>query len=257
MFRLPVSGYDVQLRLFSGAEDLLLLESRETETEVTLNLLERLAQLPGGEAVACGALPVTDVEALLLELRRITCGETIRTDINCPVPGCGVRIDVDFEIGEYLAHHRPKGPRGVEPDAEQDWFRLTGGQARFRLPTAADQIAAFRSARPERELVRRCVDPADLGGRALARVETAMASLAPALSEEIQGTCPSCRATVWMQFDVQEFVLSELRNQASFLFEDVDRLATRYHWSEESILGLPSRRRTQYAEMAKQTIRAD
>jgi hypothetical protein len=257
MFRLPVSGYDVRLRLPSGAEDLLLLESQTTETEIAMDLLERLAQWPPDKAVACETLPVTDVEALLLELRRITCGETIRTDINCPAVGCGVRIDVDFEIREYLAHHCPRKPRDVEPDVEQGWFRLGGEQARFRLPTAADQIAASRSARPERELVRRCVDPADLRGRALARVETAMASLAPALSEEIQGTCPSCRATVWMQFDVQGFVLSELRNQASFLFEDVDRLATRYHWSEKSILGLPSRRRMQYAEMAKQAIRAD
>jgi hypothetical protein len=52
-----------------------------------------------------------------------------------------------------------------------------------------------------------------------------------------------------MYFDVQQFVLRELRDQATFLYEDVHLVASQYHWPESGILDLPSRRRVQYAEM--------
>ena len=38
------------------------------------------------------------------------------------------------------------------------------------------------------------------------------------------------------------------------VFDDIDVLAERYHWSERAILSLPLTRRTQYVERARQAL---
>ena len=76
-----------------------------------------------------------------------------------------------------------------------------------------------------------------------------MDAMAPSLSDALKGSCPECGAALEMYFDVQQFVLRELRDQATFLYEDVHLVASQYHWPESSILDLPSRRRAQYAEI--------
>jgi hypothetical protein len=58
-------------------------------------------------------------------------------------------------------------------------------------------------------------------------------------------------------FDVQAFCLTELRNQAAFLYEDVHLLAQCYHWTEADILALPRHRRAHYAEFARSTGRTN
>jgi hypothetical protein len=76
-----------------------------------------------------------------------------------------------------------------------------------------------------------------------------MAAIAPVLSDVVRGLCPECGIAFDMHFDVQSFVLAELRGQAAFLYEDMHLLAGRYHWSEEAVLQIPSRRRAHYAAL--------
>ena len=77
-----------------------------------------------------------------------------------------------------------------------------------------------------------------------------MQALAPPLSGEIEGRCPECGVRAHFWFDAQRYVQRELRYDAEFLYEDVHLLASRYHWTEEKILSLPTMRRVQYVEMA-------
>jgi hypothetical protein len=205
-----------------------------------------------GAAIEWSDLCVTDLDALLLLLRQMLLGNLIRTDIVCPAADCGARIDVAFRIGEYLTHHRPSTARGVEAADKPGWFRLRNTPVSFRLPTAADQVAVAQALKPERELIRRCIRPADIPARLLKRVETAMEALAPSLSQDLQGQCHECEMSVDMYFDVQQFVLSELRDQAASIYEDVHMLALHYHWSQAEILALPRTRRVHYAEMLRQ-----
>jgi hypothetical protein len=79
-----------------------------------------------------------------------------------------------------------------------------------------------------------------------------MQLLAPSLADEVQGQCPDCGATVSALFEPRGYCLQEMRERARFIYEDVDILAQRYGWSEASILDLPSARRVQYAELARQ-----
>ncbi len=80
-------------------------------------------------------------------------------------------------------------------------------------------------------------------------METALEAVAPLLSHEVQGECKQCGSAISVYFDVQEFVLRELRSRATSIYRDIHLLASRYQWPEESILALPCARRMHYAAM--------
>jgi hypothetical protein len=124
--------------------------------------------------------------------------------------------------------------------------------AAFRLPTVADQLAVAGERNGGDELVRRCIRPAGVSLRFRRLVEAAMERMAPSLSGDLQGTCPECGAEVVVYFDALQFCLRELRDRAAFVYQDIDLLARRYHWSETDILTMPYVRRTNYVELARQ-----
>jgi hypothetical protein len=268
-FRLPVSGRMVALRPPSGAEDLLLAEAAGTPRDdaiLAMALAERLAIGVEREPLDWSGLTVTDLDATILRLRQALIGDRVRADVACPAPGCGRRIDIDFRIEAYLAHHtpgtaRPPG-RGwtVEPADEPGWFDLARvskdsgatDRLRFRLPTAADLVAVAGDPAADRELARRCLRPPDAPPRLRRRAEAAMEAMAPSFSDDLRGICPECGGTVTLPFDARWFCLRELRDRAAFVYPDVDLLARRYHWSEAEILAMPQVRRAAYAELALQ-----
>jgi hypothetical protein len=247
MFRLPISGHEVEVRLPAGWDELMLLEHQGAEPEVAMALAGRLAVRATGEPIDARPLTVTDLETVLLLVRRAVFGDLVHTDVRCPASGCGARVDVDFGISDYLAYHAARTPRGVASSSEEGWYQLQGRDLLFRLPSGADQADALRAPNPERELIRRCLRPADAPARVRALAQDAMAAMAPVLSDAVQGRCPVCDGTFDMYFDVQSFVLAELRGQAASLYEEMHLLAGRYHWSEQDILQIPSRRRARYA----------
>jgi len=291
-FRLPVSGRVVALRQPSGAEDLLLAEAARTpdgDAALALALAGRLARSVEGEPLDWGSLSVTDLDALVLRLRQTLIGDRIRADVACPAPGCGQRIDIDFRIEDFLSHHAPQAVRPMDrgwtpqPAEEPGWFCLAkasenpgtmaadssvpttasrsaadpdGGPVRFRLPTAADLLAVAGQPVAAKVLARRCIRPVEVPARLRRQVETAMEAMAPSLSGDLQGVCPECGATVTVQFEARSFCLRELRDRAAFIYQDVDLLARRYHWTESEILTMPQVRRAAYVELARQDWRA-
>jgi hypothetical protein len=245
MPQLPISGIEVTLRQPAGGEDLMLSEAVRYDTSLALALVNRLASPSRDWSQLC----VTDLEALLLLIRRDVLGDEIRTDASCGVRDCGARVDISFRVEKYLGHHRPRVARGVEREGEGEWFRFADNAARFRIPTAADVVATASTQDPEIELLRRCVVPVPVLSRVRCRVETALEALAPGLSHAVHGECKQCRAQISVYFDVQEFVLRELRSRAASIYRDIHLLASRYQWPEESILALPCARRMHYAAM--------
>jgi hypothetical protein len=270
MFRLPVSKIEVELHDATGAEDMLLLEGARGVAETSIALAERVARRCDGEDLDAAALPITDIEALMLELRRRLFGELVESRGRCPVEECGTPTDLSFRISEYVAHHlarmpgtripEPRMPANVEPVKDDPpWFQIRGSGVQFRLVTAGDVAAAAESPNPERELARRTIRScsAEEWKRAGKPAQRAMQALAPPLSGEIEGTCPECGATARFWFDAQSYVQRELRYEAEFLYEDVHLLAGRYHWTEKKILSLPRARRARYVEIALRRDRGD
>jgi len=254
LFRLPASQILVVLRRPAGREELQLAEAPAVDLHLAVSLLARLAEVAPGEgegaAIDWWGMPHTDVDAALLALRRLLRGPRIVATARCAAPGCGRRVDLDFEIGDYLEHHAPRLPRGVvADDDEPGWFSLASDRLRFRLPTAADQLAIAGRAGGEALLVRRCLRPPSAPARLRRRAEAAMEALAPSLVGELNGACPECGVALAVRFDPLQFVLRELRERAAGLLDEVHLLASRYGWSEAEILALPHERRARYAEL--------
>lgn len=258
VFRLPVSGLEVVLREPTGVEDILLAEGGACDARLALALGGALAVRADGGPVDWAALPVTDLDAALLGIRQVVIGDLIRSTAVCSgARGCGARVDVAFRISELLAHQQPSSPRGVVPQDEPGWFRLTAASAGsegivFRLPSGADLVAANEHPDAAREIARRCIRPEKLAAALRRRVEAAMEALAPSLYTDLEGVCPECGVTVLIPFDPQHYVLGELRERAVFVYEEVHLIAGRYHWPEQAILALPQARRARYAEMVHQ-----
>lgn len=246
MFRLPISGWRVRFRQPTGAEDLLLQESRDLGIGVALRFLDRLAQCADDSTPEWSALAITDFEALLLMLRQTVIGDVIRGETNCKA--CGAKADISFRIADLLASLKPRCPRGVEKAEGSGFYRLSGEPVQFRLPNCGDLAESDARTNTELELLQRCAQLKDPRASVWQRIERAMGALAPRLSQELAGECPECQATMSSYFDVQQFVLRELRDHASMVYDDVHLLAYYYKWPEEDILALPRSRRTHYAE---------
>lgn len=255
-FRLPVTQSEVVLRHPTGAEDILMAEAGRLEVRLALSLVGALARGAEGAPLDWSSLPITDLDAALLRIRQLVVGDLIRSSAGCPVKTCGAPIDVSFRIGEYLDHQRPERPGDVVDAARAGWFRFAAVEGvSFRLPTSADLVAIATHPAGDGELLRRCVDPSDLGEEALARIEEAMEALAPSLYMDLDGTCPECGGVVGIPFDPQRYVLRELRMRAMSVYEDVDLLASQYHWSEQEILAMTQVRRARYAELVNERKR--
>ena len=121
----------------------------------------------------------------------------------------------------------------------------------FRLPTIADLMAVAGLADAAEELARKCIRGV-VSVRQHRLVETAMEAIAPSLTDELQGVCPGCGAEVRVLFDPRRYCLDELRGRAAFIYQDIDVLAYRYHWTESDIIALPHIRRMNYAKAAQQ-----
>jgi hypothetical protein len=259
-FALPVSGLAVALRRCTGAEDILLAEGRPDDPALALALVESLAW--SCEAVDWAALCIADIDHLIVALRQSILGDRVVTDIHCTDPACGSRMDVSFGLDEFLAHHRPmRAPaRGrfwaAEVSADEPgWFVARspkGDEAAFRLPSIGDLIQAASTPKPDEFLANACIGHGRASPRSRGLAERAMAALAPPLSGPIGGQCPQCAIAVSAHFDARVYCLRELCDRARFIYEDVDTLAQRYHWSETAILSLPNDRRSQYADLARQ-----
>jgi hypothetical protein len=267
-FRLPVSGIEVVLRQPAGADDILLAEADRFEPRVALALVAALARPADGGAVEWAGVTLTDLDATLLAIRRMVLGNRVESSARCGTgdelghagavgaagtTGCGARIDLGFQITDYLEQHRPQIPRGVTRCDDPAWFQLDATDVRFRPPSNADLAAIAAEPDGERELARRCIEPGEVPARLRRRIERAMEAIAPSLYGELEGTCPECGATVAIAFDPQRYVVDELRQRAAFVFEEVHLIAERYRWSEDAILTMPRARRARYAELIHDT----
>lgn len=258
-FVLPVSGIAVALRHPTGADDVLLAEASVDDPALALTIANRLGC--AAHPVDWSALTPGDLDVLIVRLRKALLGHRVLAEIQCSAAGCGKRIDMSFEIDDYLAHHRPHAApwrgRGwsAEPTAgEPGWLHLRAQGfpiVEFRLPTVADQLAIFGRPDAKELLAQACIRPVDIPARLRARVEVAMEVMAPQLAGELQGRCPECAASVTARFVARHYCLQELRERARFVYDDIDTLAKRYHWSERAILRMPNARRIAYAELAR------
>lgn len=246
MTTLPVSGTDVSVRAPCSADELLVLESELAPALVVLELARRALSRADGSALDVDALPASEIGALALAIRRSWIGDLLTTDGRCPEPGCGERVDVSFRVGEYTDHFRPTLPTGVEQAAD-GWYRISGADVAFRVPTVADLVAALEGADGAASLTATCVRPAELTEDQWARVDSALEEISPHLDGTVGGECPHCGTVLQLHFDPCTYVTAELRDVFGGLYHQVHLLARAYGWTEADILDMGRARRLRYA----------
>ena len=251
MLRLPVSGTPIDVRPPSGADDLLLAEARDVGLQLAVAVAGRMTRAADGGELDWAEMPLTDLDACMLELHLRHFGDLVQAETACPASGCGRRFDVSLCVGDYLEHHRPVRPRGVEHAAEAGWHRLAGSAIEFRPPRARDLCELDGRPGAAASLMARCVRPRDTGPQARRRVQRALGLMAPSLCRDLEMVCPECGVASRVRFDPPAYVLRELRDSALAVYEDVHLLAAAYHWSESAILDLPRDRRERYAERVR------
>ena len=245
---MPISRLVYELLEPYGGADALLVAAKPGVAAAAA-LAARRCRGDDGAPLDIAALPVGDLDAIVAELRGAALGDRLTAEAACPA--CDARVDVDLSLAELRAHHRPRPYRGVAA-ADDGWYRLRDGATTFRAPTVADVMSVSAASTGRRELVARCVRGDSSTGK-LRVVERALEQLAPTLHTDIAGSCPECGAEVVLGCDTRELCLEELKSIACDVIEDVHLIASAYHWSEASILALPSAHRRRYAAL----IRAD
>jgi hypothetical protein len=242
MVPLPICGAEISLREPDGLDDMLLHETAGSPIEAGLMLIDRLA---GGAGRDWASLTVTDFEFLLLSARAARFGQPMSLGFACL--HCRDIAEVSFCVSDFLDSVRPRTVPGVTPNpARPGWFSLDG--AGFRLPTVGDQVDVSVLVKPARRLAALCMDETARQKPHRARVERAMAAMAPELSRPIAGACPSCGVAVQAGLSVTKIVVAEMRRAAAAVHDEVDLIARAYHWPQAEILSLPQDRRRAYAE---------
>ena len=250
MPRTPIAGILYSCEPATGSADVELLEAG-TGLTGALKLVSRRTRFSDGAVRDAGALPVGDVDAIVVELRRQALGDRVVARGDCGA--CGSPFDIRFSLVSFEAHQRPRRPRNVTAADQPGSWSLRGSSVTFRIPTADDVLGAADADDPLAMLRERCIYGA-ASQRDVRRAEAVMARLAPTLQAEVNGQCPNCAKTAALGVDARELCLADLRFLAGSVLENVHLLAWAYNWREADILALPSTRRTRYADWVRGTL---
>lgn len=263
---------EAELTPLTGREEELLADRNLGAAAAVTAVLSRcLRHLGGRQPVTeemVRALLVGDRQFLLMKLRQLTFGDKVDAIVRCPWPDCGEPVDVDFLISQVPLRDAAADVQELtlSPQAAADsGLAPQAARVRFRLPTGADQEALSpQLARNEAEalgaLLARCiqrigVEPAStesvqrLSPLARLEIERHMEETAPGIELTMEAACPQCGRSFAAPFDVQDFVLGEVRAGRDLLMREIHYLAYHYHWSERDILALPRERRHRYIEI--------
>ncbi|MFH1217131.1 MAG: hypothetical protein V1706_11585 [Pseudomonadota bacterium] len=255
---LPLNGFCE--RLIAGS---LHLSAPALTTALLANCIARIGDIEDVPEWLVRDLLVGDRQFLLLKLREITFGRDIRAVISCAWQDCGKKMDIDFTIDSIPVKTVPQ----LSLHHTMTLSEESGGiQVTFRLPNGSNQEALFSLAEEDEMqaadlLLARCIKsigplapplPADitnLSSKAKEEIEKAMETLGPKLDLTMEAFCPECRRMFAASFDLEHFILDELRTSLDALLQEVHYLAFHYHWSETEILGMTRENRRRYIEI--------
>ncbi|MBO9474735.1 hypothetical protein J7413_14390 [Shimia sp. R10_1] len=138
--------------------------------------------------------------------------------------------------------------------------RTSLGARQFEVPNGLHEadLAKDSPHAPERRLVALCGLGRDAQADAdgftegdLRVIEDALDAAAPDVADEASIICPACKTSTVARIDPLDFAFPDMQG----ILRDVHALASRYHWSEDAILSLPSARRRAYVRLIGQEAR--
>ena len=199
---------------------------------------------------------VGDRDHLMIQLRRVTLGDTVAAVAACP--SCAEKMDVTCDLAQAPVEAGPPAAPFYDVDLSGDRARTV----RLRLPTGADQEAVLGLEHDDAidALLTRCI--IDDGGRLLTPAQresviAAMERLAPRVEIELDLVCPECDHCFVAPFDPTSFFFAEVRFSHRQLLLKVHYLAFHYGWAEAEILGMERSRRRSYLSLLSDELRRE
>lgn len=217
----------------------------------------------------------------LLYLRQQLFGEQLDAVASCPA--CAEKLETGFTLGQicppgWELARVPAHWQAHAPGAAGDELRIRpvvclpvpdgGHTLHASLPCSADVLAGNHLSASG--LLQRCVQmvPNDGSAATLHAVATFEPALAQVLDDALLQTlaqkmqeldplaeiridlqCPSCRHEWTLDFDIVQWLWSEIGDWAARMLQQVHTLAQAYGWSEDSILAMSAKRRRRYLDM--------
>lgn len=205
-------------------------------------------------------LPLNERDALLLEMRAATLGQTAGGFAECPT--CGLQLEFALDAQELAKRLRmqPKTAGTAIPGVS------------LRPVNTLDLLACAKAVNMDQArfilLARTCLLDGTEAELAQLRTSCAMqewleaqpreniealvkeferANVASELRLELH--CSACNGAQLLDMDIPSFVLRELCAAARHLMVDIRELASAYGWSEASIAAMSPARRAAYLEM--------
>lgn len=218
------------------------------ETWSAIALLDRLLVAVAGAAVQPGEaieLCAADRDRLLATIYRDEVGARIAASPCCPA--CDTPFDIDFTLDDLVASvEASTSEPGLEPGT------IVVGDAVVRIPTGIDELAASQAENPLATLTTRCAVRGELAPEQLA---DALAAAAPLIDLELDVTCPTCRHTTAMAFNIQNYLLGALLGERTVRAREIHLLARSYGWSLSEIQSLPRARRRMFVDIVDREAR--
>ncbi|MFI7294503.1 hypothetical protein [Streptomyces sp. NPDC050121] len=211
-----------------------------------------LASMAASAGQDVADLPLSVVNALLLELRCGAFGDALPCTADCPA--CGDSLDVTVAAGELR-------PAGASADADPGGrvpatatLTTYGMTVTYRALTGRDVRAVDPTApQARRSLLRRCVvhvsPPAEeLPDEVLEDVARRLPELDPGADTVLVLNCPQCGHSWEATLDIGDHLWTEVCGYARKLLHEVHTLARSYGWSEAEVLAVSPVRRQFYLE---------
>lgn len=214
-----------------------------------------------------------DLNRLLMAIHRLNFGPGVDAVASCGAPGCDQDLEIDLDLDRMLEAglEYPLEPQErVELEIDGKTCRLELALPRVRDLEAAAHRALESGAGAEQLLIERAllaIVTTD-GERAIPaegalgtpevrqRIEDWLLAHDPFARLGIRGLCPGCGAQARLAFDPSVFLFARLRRRRDIL-DEVDLIASHYHWSEGEILDLPIARRRAYLARIEARLGAD
>jgi hypothetical protein len=249
----------VRLREINGHDERRLAEIRNTAPVFlqSAELLARTAEFEGlaeelyHEAVS--RLSVGDRVLLMLHLREQVLGDALHCTLDCPK--CSEKMSLDMSVTALLEQ---RAVATVSAFVETDGLFMkvrpaTHLDQELLLSNSPGGIQTFAES-----CIVSCEPPLPSGGAKEAvviAIDKKLKEMDPLADIVLELKCPGCGHGFETVFDPEAFLLNELEMQSRQLDWEVHWLAFHYHWSEESILSLTSKKRRRYVEFINDNLR--
>lgn len=253
---------EAELRPLSGREEEWLVRYPAAPVSVAVTrllsaCLVRIDEMKMTPALVRRLL-VGDRDYLVLQLRRLTLGDTFQATLPCP--SCAAKMDLEFSADDVPVEGERRS--GVFSTVNISFSGRSPRTVRFRLPTGEDQEAVLGMPLPEAvdTMLNRCLSndgAPEFSEEEKAAVIGAMERLAPRVELELELTCPECGFEFAAPFDTTAFFLREMRLAGNQLLRETHALAFHYHWSEDEILSLRRDRRRAYLNLLRDELRRE